>query len=69
MIERVYSAGRDKLRTIGWFARLMDWLIDFRDRVFAWVPATERGRFFTHSNAASATFFGACNNSRLGFNK
>jgi hypothetical protein len=41
VVERVYSAGREKLRTIGWFARLMDWLFDFRDRVLAWVRATQ----------------------------
>lgn len=40
VIERVYSAGRDKLRTIGWFAKLMDWLIAFRDQVFAWIRRT-----------------------------
>lgn len=40
VVERIYSAGRDKLRTIGWFARLMDWLFGFRDSVLAFVRAT-----------------------------
>ncbi|VFU07169.1 hypothetical protein [Methylocella tundrae] len=46
VVERVYSAGRDKLRTIGWFARLMDWLFAFRDRLIAWAKSTEAWAFF-----------------------
>ncbi len=46
VVERIYAAGRDKLRTIGWFARLMDWLFNFRDRVLAWVRATQAWAFF-----------------------
>ncbi len=46
VVERIYSAGRDKLRTIGWFARLIDWLFDFRDRVLAFVRATQAWAFF-----------------------
>jgi hypothetical protein len=46
VVERIYSAGKDKLRTIGWFAKSIDWLFDFRDRVLAWVRATEAWVFF-----------------------
>lgn len=46
VVERIYSAGRDKLRTIGWFARLIDWLFDFRDRVLAFVRATPAWAIF-----------------------
>ena len=46
VVERIYAAGRDKLRTIGWFARLIDWLFNFRDRVLAWVRATQAWAFF-----------------------
>ena len=46
VVERIYSAGRDKLRTIGWFARLIDWLFDFRDRVLAFVRATRAWAIF-----------------------
>jgi hypothetical protein len=46
VVERIYSAGRDKLRSIGWFARLIDWLFDFRDRVLAFVRATRAWAFF-----------------------
>ncbi len=47
VVERIYSAGRDKLRTIGWFARLIDWLFDFRDRVLAWARATQAAALFS----------------------
>jgi hypothetical protein len=46
VVERVYSAGRDKLRTIGWFAALLDWLFAFRDQVLAWVRATQAWALF-----------------------
>ena len=46
IVERIYGAGKDKLRTIGWFAGLMDWLFDFRDHVLAWVQATQAAAFF-----------------------
>jgi hypothetical protein len=38
--ERIYNAGRAKLRTITWFAKLMDWLIGNRDRLLAWARTT-----------------------------
>jgi len=38
--ERIYAAGREKLRTITWFAKLMDWLIGNRDRLLAWGRTT-----------------------------
>jgi hypothetical protein len=41
VMERIYSTGRDKLRTIEWFAKLMDFLIAFRDRLIAWAKATQ----------------------------
>ncbi|MEJ0095845.1 MAG: hypothetical protein WDN46_21280 [Methylocella sp.] len=40
VMERIYSTGRDKLRTITWFAKLMDFLFAFRDRLIAWAKAT-----------------------------
>jgi hypothetical protein len=40
IVERIYHAGREKLRTIPWFARLMDWLGGVRDRFLAWARAT-----------------------------
>lgn len=49
VVERVYSAGRDKLRTIPWFARLTDWLFAFRDQVLAWARATEAWAFFART--------------------
>jgi hypothetical protein len=38
--ERIYHAGRAKLRTIAWFARLIDWLTSIRDYIFALVRAS-----------------------------
>ncbi len=38
--ERIYHAGRAKLRTIAWFARLMDWLTSIRDRILAFFRAS-----------------------------
>lgn len=40
VVERIYHAGRTKLKTIPWFAKLMDWLTGIRDRLFAWARAT-----------------------------
>jgi len=40
LVERVYTAGKDKLRTIDWFAFVMDWLIAIRDRVHDWAHST-----------------------------
>ncbi len=40
LVERVYAAGRDKLRTIGWFAFVMDWLVAIRDRIHEWARTT-----------------------------
>jgi hypothetical protein len=38
--ERIYHAGRAKLRTIVWFARLMDWLTSIRDHILAFMRAS-----------------------------
>jgi hypothetical protein len=40
VVERIYHAGREKLKTIPWFAKLMDWLTGIRDRLLAWARAT-----------------------------
>jgi hypothetical protein len=46
IVERIYHAGREKLRTILWFARLMDWLTAIRDHLLAWVRSTRVWAFF-----------------------
>ena len=38
--ERIYRAGEASLRTIAWFAKLMDWLTGIRDQLLHWVQAT-----------------------------
>jgi hypothetical protein len=45
VMERIYDAGREKLRTIIWFAKLMDWLVGFRDSLIAWVRSTQAWAF------------------------
>jgi hypothetical protein len=40
IVERIYHAGRVKLKTIPWFAKLMDWLTGISDRLLAWGRAT-----------------------------
>jgi hypothetical protein len=39
-LDRIYHAGHAQLMKIGWFARLMGWVIGLRDGVFGWVKAT-----------------------------
>jgi hypothetical protein len=40
VVERIYHAGQVKLKTIAWFAKLMDWLTGIRGRLLAWARAT-----------------------------
>lgn len=40
VVERIYHAGRAKLKSIPWFARLIDWLTGIRDRLLAWARTT-----------------------------
>jgi hypothetical protein len=40
VVERIYHAGRAKLKTIPWFAKLIDWLTGIRDPLLAWARAT-----------------------------
>jgi hypothetical protein len=40
IVERIYHAGREKLRTIRWFAAIMDWLTGVSDRFLAWARTT-----------------------------
>jgi hypothetical protein len=41
LVERLYAAGEAKLRTIRWFAYLMDWLIAVRDHLHEWAKSTQ----------------------------
>lgn len=42
--DRIYHSGHAKLMQIGWFNRLMDWLIALRNRGLAWVRSTAAWR-------------------------
>lgn len=39
VVARMYVVGQPKLKTIGWFCRLHDWLVATRDRLYAAVRA------------------------------
>jgi hypothetical protein len=45
VVERIYHAGKEKLRTIAWVAKLLDWLFGFRDRLIAWAKSTQAWAF------------------------
>jgi hypothetical protein len=44
-LDRIYHAGRGQLMQIGWFARLMRWVVGLRDRVFVWVKSSAAWRW------------------------
>jgi hypothetical protein len=39
-LDRIYQAGKGQLDKIGWFARLMGWVVGLRDWAFGWVKHT-----------------------------
>ena len=39
--ERIFSAGKTKLMTIDWFARLFQWVMGYKDRMLAWFRTNE----------------------------
>jgi hypothetical protein len=53
--ERIYHAGQAKLRTILWFAKLMDWLTGIRDRLLAWARASQIWAFSARVKRATRT--------------
>jgi hypothetical protein len=56
VVERIYSAGRTKLATIAWFAKLMDWLTSNRDRFLAWARATRVWAFSVRVKRTARVF-------------
>lgn len=47
VVERIYHAGHAPLMRIGWFKRLMGWLVGLRDQALGWAtssPAWRAGR-------------------------
>lgn len=53
IVERIYHAGRTKLATIAWFAKLMEWLTSNRDRFLAWARATQVWAFSVQVKSAA----------------
>jgi hypothetical protein len=39
-LDRIYHTGHGQLMKIGWFARLMTWVVGLRDLAFGWVKRT-----------------------------
>lgn len=52
--ERIFSAGKEKLLTIGWFATLFNWLKGYKDRLVAWFKSTDLYRRAHHLKARAA---------------
>jgi len=44
-LDRIYHTGHAQLMKIGWFARLMGWVMGLRDWAFGWVRATAAWRW------------------------
>lgn len=57
LVERVFRAGEAKLRTIGWFAKLLDWLFLFRDKFLLWVKSTNIWKFSLEIKAKASELF------------
>ena len=56
VVERIYHAGRKKLKIIPWFAKLIDWLTGIRDRLLAWARATRVWAFSVQVKLAARAF-------------
>ncbi|WP_246689658.1 hypothetical protein [Methylobacterium sp. WL116] len=54
LVERIYQAGRDKLRSYRWLARCIDVVVAIRDAVLASLRATRAWRWATEIAAAAA---------------
>ncbi len=40
VVDRIFHAGKPKLMTIPWFAKLWTWISDYKDRLLAWMQST-----------------------------
>jgi len=56
IVERIYNAGEAKLKTISWFAALMQWLTGIRDRLLDFARATRTYALFQRLVKASRDF-------------
>lgn len=57
LVHRVFRAGESKLRTIGWFAKLLDWLFRFRDKFLRWVKSTNVWKYSLQVKAKAYELF------------
>jgi hypothetical protein len=47
LVDHIYHAGKAKLHTLPWFARVTDYLFAFRDQLIAWAKETKVWISFT----------------------
>jgi len=40
VVDRIFHAGKAKLLSIAWFAKLWDWISDLKDRFMTWMKST-----------------------------
>ncbi len=40
VVDRIFHAGKSRLLTIPWFAKLWSWISAYKDRLFAWMKST-----------------------------
>lgn len=48
-LDRIYHTGRAQLMKIGWFARLMKWIVGLRDWALGWVKSTAAWKWITRT--------------------
>ena len=56
-LDRIYHAGKGQLDKIGWFARLMGWVVGLRDWAFGWVKHTAAWQSAANMLAATRLWF------------
>lgn len=56
-LDRIYHAGHVPLMRIGWFARLMRWIVRLRDHAFAIAKSTAAWRWAAETTSAVRTWF------------
>lgn len=55
-LDRIYHTGRTQLMKIGWFARLMTWVVGLRDWALGWLRSTVAWKWTT-STASRITIW------------
>jgi hypothetical protein len=56
-LDRIYHAGHDQLMQIGWFKRLMTWIVGIRDWAFGFVKRTPTWQALARWGNEARTWF------------